>query len=522
MTDPTMTRPKLTTEQWRRVFAQVDQSDLANESTNADPEVAVALKFFESSKDRIAHESFSFAGLADEIAGATSVTTGQRCGNYVLIEPIGRGGMGSVWRARRSDGLYEAEVAVKLLGSLALARKTCPRMRREGELLARLTHPNIARLLDAGVTEDGQRFLVLELIRGVDIRDACGEKPLRDRLIVFRQLLSAVAFAHSQFVLHRDIKPSNVLVDADGQVKLLDFGVAKWLTEEDTEGLTRDVGAAYTEAYAAPEQVNGLPVGVAADVFSLGSVLCELLTRSRIEWLLPKRRWRVDGSNAKLATSLVNLSNDLRLIVEKAISPSSTERYSSVVEFDDDLRRYLNAEPIRARRPSRLYLFSKFVERYRWGVAIGSAATVATLTSLGFAVYQLHEAREHERLSTIEANKATAISNFTTSLFTVLDPRVASPIDRSKLTAKQILDMGRERIRTELRDQPDTRLALLGTLAEMYGRLEFESEFESLNEERIALARERHGEHHTIVYESVTKEYWSDIYRGNYAKAKLS
>jgi eukaryotic-like serine/threonine-protein kinase len=489
-----------------------------------DPGVADAVAFFRSKQFKNAPETNSFVGIADALVSAPTLATGHRCGNYALIDVIGRGGMGSVWRARRVDGLYEQEVAVKLLGSLALSAQARARFAREGELLARLSHPNIARLIDAGVTDDGQRFLVLDWVLGVDIRRACKDKPTNEILSLFRQLLSAVAFAHAQLILHRDIKPGNVLVDTTGQVKLLDFGVAKWLVEDqesrDGENLTRLAGAAYTEAYAAPEQVLELPVGVAADVFSLGCVLCELLTRQRIEWSVPKRQWQSEDRTSRLITSLVSLPRDLRAIVEKAISPLAEHRYASVTEFDEDVRRFLNEEPIRARAVSNRYVFSKFVARHRVAVTLGSLATAATVSSLFFALYQLSEAREHERMSAIEASKAKAISNFTTSLFTVLDPQVASPVDRSKLTAKQILDMGGERIRTELHDQPETRIALLGTLAEMYGRLEFESEFESLNNERIALARERFGEHHPIVYEALSTEYWSDIYRGAFEKAE--
>jgi eukaryotic-like serine/threonine-protein kinase len=504
------------------VFALVEAPD--NVADESDRAVVDAVEFFRSKKLADAPETASFVGIADALAGTPALASGQRCGNYALVEPIGRGGMGSVWRAQRIDGLYEQDVAVKLLGSLALSAQARARFAREGELLARLSHPNIARLIDAGVTADGQRYLVLDWVRGVDIRTYCNDKSVREILCLFRQLLSAVAFAHAQLILHRDIKPGNVLVDDSGQVKLLDFGVAKWLVEDqheaDIESLTRMAGAAYTEAYAAPEQVLDLPVGVAADVFSLGSLLIELITRERIEWSIPKRQWQNADRSVRLITTLANLSRDLRMIAEKAVLPLAENRYASVAEFDEDLRRFLDEEPIRARAISKRYVLAKFVARHRAAVALGSLAVAATVSSLFFALYQLREAREHERLSSIEAAKANAISVFTTSLFTVLDPKVASPIDRSKLTAKQILDMGRERIRTELHDQPETRLALLGTLAEMYGRLEFESEFESLNNERIALARERFGEHHPVVYDARTTEYWSDIYRGNYAKAK--
>ncbi len=521
------TRPLLTTEQWRRVFELVEATDAIDASDalheESDAAVAEAVAFFHSKKLKDAPETHSFIGIADALMGAPALATGHRCGNYALIEPIGRGGMGSVWRARRVDGLYEQEVAVKLLGSLALSAQARARFAREGELLARLSHPNIARLVDAGVTDDGRRFLVLDWVRGVDIRQCCEGKSTNEILSLYRQLLSAVAFAHAQLVLHRDIKPGNVLVDTNGQVKLLDFGVAKWLVEDqemrDDENLTRMTGAAYTEAYAAPEQVLELPVGVAADVFSLGCVLCELLTRQRIEWSIPKRQWQSGDRDVRLVTSLAELPRDLRAIVEKAISPLAEHRYPSVTEFDEDVRRFLSEEPIRARALSKRYVFAKFVARHRVAVALGSIATIATVSSLGFALHQLGEAREQQRLAGIETDKANEISKFTTSLFTVLDPAVATGTERSNLTAKQILDIGRERIRTELHEQPDTRIALLGTLAEMYGRLEQEEDFLALNDERRRLALDRHGEHHPIVYEAQQVDLWADIYSGNFDAA---
>jgi eukaryotic-like serine/threonine-protein kinase len=531
MTASSIHRPTLTTEQWKRVFTALDKGASAVE-LEEEPEIAGAVAYFHATQSKDAQETKSFVHVADALLVNSKLAAGQRCGSYALIESIARGGMGSVWRARREDGLYQSEVAVKLLGSLALSAQARARFAREGELLARLSHPHIARLLDAGLTEDMQRYLVIELVQGVDIATFCKTLPPYQRIALFRQLLSAVSYAHSQLILHRDIKPGNVLVDTTGQVKLLDFGVAKFIdvmqndddhdnaSADSDRDLTRVVGAAFTESYAAPEQVRGELIGTQADVFALGSVLFELVLGERLVWLLPKRDWLAHAVANRLKNNIADVHPDLTAVLSKATAADASERYATVAEFDDDLARYLASEPVRARATTRGYRAMKFIQRNRFAVSSSALATCAVIASLAFALFQLADAREQQRIAAVEASKANEISKFTTSLFTVLDPKVASTIDRSKLTAKQILDIGRERIRTELHDQPDTRLALLGTLAEMYGRLEQEEEFASLNDERRRLAQQHYGEHHPIVYDAMQTDLWSDIYSGDFAGAR--
>jgi serine/threonine-protein kinase len=525
MTEPAnLTRPTLTTEEWRRVFELYDGS-VEGEVGGDEPEaIRTALAYLRNTRMRNAPETREFESVANSMAssvlGLSEPVSGATLGRYRLIEPIAQGGMGSVWRGERADGLVSQNVAIKLLGSLAISRQARARFIREGELLAKLNHPNIARLHDVGLTNDGQRFLVIELIDGEDITTFCWGKTREEMLAVFRQLLSAVAYSHSQLVLHRDIKPANVLVDRSGQVKLLDFGVAKLADDEgDDDGLTRSMGRALTERYAAPEQFVDDNVGTSADVFALGSLLVELLSGERIEWSHPKKEWVNASLAVTLKTSLANVPDDLRAIASKATSREPAERYTSVGEFDDDVARFLASEPVRARPASAWYRFTKFVRRHRGSFGAGVAAALAVVASLVFALVQLIEARKQEQIAQTEAAKAKEIAKFTTGLFTVLDPKVASNVDRSKLTAKEILDAGRQRIKTELHAQPEVRLELLGTLAEMYGRLELGSEFEALNNERIALAREHYGEHHPIVYEARSNDYWSDIYSGNFTRA---
>jgi eukaryotic-like serine/threonine-protein kinase len=535
MSDQTSSRPKLTTEQWRQVFARVDERDVANASPSlsaakdADPNVAEALKFFFAARHSAAPETFSFAGIADEIAGAPRVSSGQRCGNYELIEPIGRGGMGSVWRARRSDGLYDAEVAVKLLGTLALSAHARARFAREGQLLSRLTHPNIARLLDAGVTEDGQRFLVLELVDGADIAAYCQDRSERDVISVFQSLLAAVAYAHSQLVLHRDIKPSNVLVNASGAVKLLDFGVAKLVDETaenatESDDLTRMVGHALTEAYAAPEQINGGTVGTQSDVFALGSLLIELLLAERIRWTRPKREWSARSGAVRIENDLARLHPDLRAVLLKSVAVDMQDRYATVIEFADDLSRYASARPVRARAVSRWYRLRRFVGRNRLAVGAGSAAAAAVIASLALATWQLSIARSERASALRETARAQGTTKFLKEMFLSAAAR-ARDTNAPPPTLLQVLDSGLAQVRRDSSHDVDTRLALLGALAEVYGTLDTQAagdRFVEVNQERIALARTHYGEKHAVVYEAKMIDIGADVYSGNFAAAKKS
>jgi eukaryotic-like serine/threonine-protein kinase len=208
--------------------------------------------------------------------------------------------------------------------------------------------------------------------------------------------------------------------------------------------------------------------------------------------------------------------------VAKAIAAEPAERYQSVVEFDEDLRRYMHQEPVRARSATPLYTFKKFARRHRVAVTAATIASAATIGSLALALHQLGEARDQQQRAALEATRANEVTKFMTGLFTALDPRVVSSVDKSKITAKQILDAGRERIGNELAEQPETRIALLGTLAEMYGWLEQEAEFVALNDERIRLATAHFGEHHPIVYDAVSIHLWSDIYSGQYDAARAT
>jgi serine/threonine protein kinase len=377
-------------------------------------------------------------------AVALQALAGRRVGGYTLIEPLGEGGMGTVWLAERSDGRFEGRAAVKLLHAGLIQRSLAARFRREGAILARLSHPHIARLVDAGLTDDGQPYLVLEHVAGERIDEWCDAHRLglRARVELFGQVLQAVQHAHAQLVVHRDLKPGNVLVDAQGKVKLLDFGIAKLLDAEDTPGeateLTREGGRVLTPHYAAPEQARGERVTTATDVYALGLLLYLLLTGQHPR-LDAQGRYAPSTGELPLASRVVGdpgrrggdalqaaalargttpprlahgVAGDLDNILVKALRAEPGERYATAAAFADDLRRHLEGETVSARPDSWTYRASRFVGRHRAGVALAAGALVAIVTAAGVAEQQRREA-EHERdLATRQRVATEAVAGF--------------------------------------------------------------------------------------------------------------
>ena len=346
---------------------------------------------------------------------------GQSIGPYTLVREIGHGGMGTVWLGRRNDGRYEGEVAIKFLRSGLFGHGDAERFQREGSILARLAHPHIARLLDAGVMADGaQPYLVLEYIDGEPIDEYCRRLalPVAARLGLMLDVLAAVAQAHNRLILHRDLKPTNILVTKAGDVKLLDFGIAKLLDDAggDQTALTARAGNAFTPEFAAPEQLQGGDVTTATDVYALGVLMYLLLggdhpttaptvapldrMRSVIE-TVPKRLseavLRRGGPTTRWSPESRKLSGEVRgdieTIVAKALKKWPSERYANATEMGDDIRRYLAHEPISARPDTPLYRTTKFVQRHAAGVTMASIAALALGAGIGVALWQAREAR---------------------------------------------------------------------------------------------------------------------------------
>ncbi len=364
--------------------------------------------------------------------GPTS-PAGQAIGAYTLVAPLGQGGMGSVWLARRSDGRFEGEAAVKLLNASLIGRAGEERFRREGSILARLTHPHIARLTDAGVSPGGQPYLVLEYVEGEPIDRYCDRErlPVGARLRLFLDVAAAVAHAHAHLIVHRDIKPSNVLVGRDGRVKLLDFGIAKLLEDEggsaDATALTREGGRALTPQYAAPEQVTGGAITTSTDVHALGTLLYVLLSGAHPAGaavssavLLFHAIAETDpaklpgavteaGAAARATTSEAlrrELRGDLETIVAKALKKNPAERYPSVPALSDDIRRYLAHEPIRARPDTPVYRTAKFVRRNRTAVALGALALTALVAGLAGTMVEERRAKVQAAHAEVERSRA--------------------------------------------------------------------------------------------------------------------
>lgn len=356
---------------------------------------------------------------------------GQTIGAYTLVSLIGQGGMGNVWLARRSDGRFEGEAAVKLLNASLVGRTGEERFQREGSILARLTHPHIAHLVDAGVSPIGQPYLVLEYVEGEQIDRYCDSNGLgvNARVGLFLDVLAAVAHAHANLIVHRDIKPTNVLVANDGQVKLLDFGIAKLLEGETGVGeataLTREGGHVLTPEYAAPEQVTGGPVTTATDVYSLGTLLyLTLCGRHPAEGALQSPadllRSIVDTEPPRLSDAVAETRNrsretltttaamrsttpddlrrvpkgDLETIIAKALKKNPQERYASVTAFADDLRRYLAHEPISARPDTLVYRATKFAQRHTRGMVIAGAVVLLLAGLISFYTARLAAERD--------------------------------------------------------------------------------------------------------------------------------
>jgi len=330
----------------------------------------------------------------------TPELAGQQLGAWTLVAPLGSGGMGEVWRARRSDGAHQGEAAIKLLHSPWRGDAARARFHREGELLARLTHPHIAQLLDVGEALIGAtrtRYLVLELVDGERIDTWCDAHRLDTtaRLRLFLQVCDAVAHAHARLVVHRDLKPGNILVTRDGQVKLLDFGVAKLLADETGAELTAQVPAGLTPEYAAPEQLQGEPVSTATDVYALGRLLCLLLTGQR------------EPGPA--------LRGELALIVAKALKARPEERYAGASALADDVRRHLAHEPIAARPDSLAYRSAKFARRYRLQLAALALVLTSLLAGVAAATWQWQQAR-------LEAERTRRVQTVLTGLLSGLSP----------------------------------------------------------------------------------------------------
>lgn len=425
---------------------------------------------------------------------------GQRLGAWRITALAGSGGMGRVYRAERDDGRYEAEAAIKIVASGVEAT----RFLHERAVLARLQHPRIARLLDGGECADGRPFLVMEYVDGQPIDRYCDERGLAALARVELALAAAraVAYAHARAVLHRDLKPDNILVDAEGRVKLLDFGVAKLLDADDALSATDPelTSARYfTPRYAAPEQIAGEPATTATDVFALAVVLYELLTdrhpfadgaaegslsrRVMTGEALPLRQALRRSGAAPLA--LGNRLRDLEAVLALALQREPLLRFASMDAFADELERVLADQPVRTRPASPGERLWRWARRHRLASAALGLGLAGLTLGASLALWQAREARLQRDAALLEAARAERVAAFLSDVFRAPNPAQSRG---SEVSARDLLDRGRERIASELGDDPVLRERLQRVIADTYRSLGDFAPAEELLREALASA----------------------------------
>jgi serine/threonine protein kinase/tetratricopeptide (TPR) repeat protein len=559
------TMPQLSADRWRTLSPYLDEAlDVPLEDRPAwlaslssrDAALAADLK---SLLDE--HEAMHLSGFLERKGppgSAAPLLAGHVLGAYRLVSLIGQGGMGSVWLAERNDGRFEGRAAVKLLNLALMGRVGEERFRSEGNILARLRHPHIAQLIDAGVSAGGQPFLVLEYVDGgIGIDRYCDERTLGvpARLRLFLGVLEAVAHAHANLIVHRDIKPPNVLVGADGRVKLLDFGIAK-LLEHDTPGgaaaaetsaLTREGGAVLTPEFAAPEQLTGGQVTTATDVYALGVLLYVLLTGQHpagtaLESPATLMRAIVDEEPGRMSDVVVargtadalarqaaardatpsrlrrTLRGDLDTIVGKALKKDPTKRYPSVTALTDDVRRFLRQEPISAQPDTLRYRAAMFVRRHAGAVAASTAA-VLLMTGLT-AFYTIRLAAERESAER-EAAKAARVSEVLTSLLAGADP-IANRATGEGLTVPALLDAGAAQVERDLAGQPEAQAEILTVMGRLYRRYGVYDKAQRLLEQALASGQQVYGAEHVRVAQTLNDLGALLAEKGDYVNAEKS
>ncbi|MBZ5549204.1 MAG: serine/threonine-protein kinase [Acidobacteriia bacterium] len=512
-------------EQWQALSPYLDQAlAMTDDDRNAwlsllgeqNPALAAQLRALLDEHRVLAQEGFLEKGPVALPSGPG--LAGQTIGPYRLISQIGQGGMGSVWLAERSDGRFDRRVAVKFLSVALMGKGGEERFKREGSILGRLAHPHIAELVDAGISATGQPYLVLEYVEGDHIDRYCDDHmvDVEGRVRLFLDVLVAVAHAHSNLIVHRDLKPSNVLVSKDGQVKLLDFGIAKLLEGEGQAGeatlLTIEGGRAMTPEYAAPEQVRGEPVTTATDVYALGVLLYVLLTGQHpagagphtpaalvkaimdTEPTRPSAMVAPMGSSPEATTTNAArrattpdklqhlLRGDLDTIVAKALKKNPQERYGSVTALADDLGRYLRNEPISARPDTLAYRAAKFVRRNRTAVALAVLAVIAAVAGLVGTLMQARTARAQRDFAFQQLERAEAVNDLNSFLLSDAAP------SGKPFTVNELLERARHIVERQ-HGNDASRVQLLISIGQQYNTQDEDAKARPVIEEAYRISR---------------------------------
>ncbi|HEY6184801.1 MAG TPA: protein kinase [Terriglobales bacterium] len=517
----------ITSDQWLILSPYLDEALALSEKERAawvallraeKPEIAEQLELL--LKD---HRALSDEGFLEERPLELPERTGlagQTVGVYTLVSQIGQGGMGSVWLAERNDGRFERRVAVKFLNVSLMGKSGEERFKREGRILALLVHPHIAELIDAGVTQSGQPYLVLEHVEGDYIDRYCDQHKLNveSRIRLFLDVCGALAHAHANLIVHRDLKPSNVLVRNDGQVKLLDFGIAKLLEDETHPAATQLTGEgvrAMTPECAAPEQLRGGPITTATDVYALGVLLYVLLTGQHptgsaptttsdlVKAIVEKDPPRpsdivvsgdprpeiiVNASRRSISAQKLRrlLRGDLDTIVAKALKKEPAERYSSVTAMADDLRRYLKNESISAQPDSFHYRAAKFFRRNRTAVALTTLAVVGTASGIVGTLIQARTARAQRDFAFRQLARAQSTIDFNQFLLSDAAP------SGKPFTVNELLGRAEALLATQSSDDDPLRVELMVLIGDQYSTQDEPAKARRILEEAHTLSRKLH------------------------------
>ncbi len=506
------------------------------DNDNLRSEVESWLASYAESEDFIETPAFS----ADQLFSKGTSSAGRRFGNYTIIREIGHGGMGAVFLAERNDGEFDQQVALKIVRQSIAESHMIERFRSERQILASLNHPNIAKLLDGGVSDAGEPFLAMEYIEGEPLLEFTENLSVSGRLTCFLQICSAVAYAHRNLIVHRDIKPANILVTKDGEPKLLDFGLAKILDESLTgDNQTQTAFRALTPAYASPEQLRGEPVTTASDIYSLGVVLYEVLTGSRpidtrstnfdeivrhVSTNEPTKPSQAEKTGLRSKAGDPQLKGDLDNIVLMALRKEAERRYKSVGEFAEDIERHLQNLPISARPNTNRYRAEKFLKRNRLSVAAASIVFLAILSGLIISLWQAGVARRQRDLANTEKLKAERINQFLSDALAYSNPEasVAGTNNRRDATISQMLDDFAPRIETELADQPEVRASLQRTVGQAYNSQLRLAEAEHYLNAALETQLQLYGENHQEIAITLTGLANLQAAKGDYAAAEIS
>ncbi len=484
----------------------VDKECLGNESIKQ--EVEALLFAFENSGSFLEEPGIDFTYLQN--IDEDDLFIGKQFGAYKIEKKIGTGGMAYVYLARRADNEFEQTAALKIIKRGMDTDEIVRRFKHERQTLANLDHPNIAKIIDGGTSDDGLPFFVMEYIDGIPITEYCDLNKLSvdQRLELFIKVCSAVNYAHQNLIVHRDLKPSNILITSDGTPKLLDFGIAKLLSEEqnaNTMALTRDGSKLMTVEYASPEQVKGGKITTASDIYSLGVLLYELLTghlpysfknkfphevEKVITSVNPEKPSTIIAKSSKTITEdgevsevsaeeisiLRNsnveklkrrLSGDIDNIILMALKKEPERRYNSVQQLAEDIHHYIEGRPVSAHSDTILYRTSKFVNRHKIGIAVFLIINLLIIGSVVAIIWQANIAAKERDNAELEASKTEHINNFLNEMLSSADPTIAG----KDLKIKDVLDKASKKINTELKAQPEIEAEVRTTIGQTYESL---------------------------------------------------